>query len=411
MITRQVKARTMFACCVGALISLVGPDVAADTTTGMATHTPTDLAHSPGWRACTAIPDENRRLVCFDEWTRAQSSAQSGAQPNSSLPRTSPPRSGLSSDPPPSATGLVTASMSRVAQGLNLDTMSCRDAGSSTPTSRFWELESASDCGTLSLRGYRPVSLSLVSANTVNRMPSSPAPGRTAAGPVDYRHTEVRVQLSVRAKLVRGLLTDSDSGQHDSLWFAYTQQSYWQLFSGKISRPFRATDHEPEVIYVYPFDVALPAGWRMRYAGAGFVHQSNGQSLPMSRSWNRGYVMAGAELGDRWQVQARLWRRSYAGDRDDDNPGMQDYIGRAELRVLWNPNAANTLGLTIRHSLRTDGRGSARFEWLRSLGQGSNGSPSNLRLHAQFFTGYGDSLIDYNFRRNVFSLGLSLLDF
>ena len=70
----------------------------------------------------------------------------------------------------------------------------------------------------------------------------------------------------------------------DSVWFGYSQQSYWQLFNGGLSRPFRATDHEPEITYIYPTDAELPGGWRLRYSGIRLVHQSNGQSLPLSRS-------------------------------------------------------------------------------------------------------------------------------
>ena len=33
-----------------------------------------------------------------------------------------------------------------------------------------------------------------------------------------------------------------------------------------------------------------------------------------------------------------------------------------------------------------------------------------LRLHTQLFTGYGDSLVDYNRRRTVLSIGLTLVD-
>ena len=65
----------------------------------------------------------------------------------------------------------------------------------------------------------------------------------------------------------------------------------------------------------------------------------------------------------------------------------------------------------MRSSLASKARGSARLEWLQALGTGLGGGKSNLRLHTQLFSGYGDSMIDYNYKRTVFSLGLSLVDF
>jgi phospholipase A1 len=41
----------------------------------------------------------------------------------------------------------------------------------------------------------------------------------------------------------------------------------------------------------------------------------------------------------------------------------------------------------------------------------ANGVASGLRMHTQLFSGYGDSLLDYNRRRTVLSVGLSLVDF
>ena len=38
------------------------------------------------------------------------------------------------------------------------------------------------------------------------------------------------------------------------------------------------------------------------------------------------------------------------------------------------------------------------------------GTPGGLQLHTQLFHGYGDSLLDYNHRRTVFSVGLSLVE-
>jgi phospholipase A1 len=51
------------------------------------------------------------------------------------------------------------------------------------------------------------------------------------------------------------------------------------------------------------------------------------------------------------------------------------------------------------------------FQGFILLGEGWNGGKSNLRLHVQLFSGYGDSLLDYNYKRTALSVGLSLLDF
>jgi phospholipase A1 len=121
--------------------------------------------------------------------------------------------------------------------------------------------------------------------------------------------------------------------------------------------------------------------------------------------------MTGMERDNRWVVNARLWKRIGESASSDDNPGISDYIGRGELSAFWNMDKDNTLGLTLRSSLNSSPRGSARLEWMQTLGTGLGGGKSNLRLHTQLFSGYGDSMIDYNRKRTVFTVGLSLVDF
>jgi len=99
----------------------------------------------------------------------------------------------------------------------------------------------------------------------------------------------------VRTKIAQGLLTQNEPLKRDSVWFAYSQESNWQILSGDLSRPFRTTDHQPELIYIYPLEAPLPWGWQLRYAGLSLNHQSNGQPLPLSRSWNRTMLLAGME--------------------------------------------------------------------------------------------------------------------
>ena len=81
------------------------------------------------------------------------------------------------------------------------------------------------------------------------------------------------------------------------------------------------------------------------------------------------------------------------------------------MTLRWNADKDNTLSTTVRSTFSNNNRGSVRVEWLRALGTGMFGGKSNLRLHTSLFSGYGDSMIDYNHKRTVFSVGLSLVDF
>lgn len=338
-----------------------------------------------GWQQCAQLSqDPTARLACFDRWVQQQGPAPAAATP------------AAANAPVPEP----------VAQAAQPD---CR-SGKQSQLSRFWELEAGSDCGRFNIRGYRPISLSVIASDSVNTAPSSPTPGHTASEQ-PYLQTEGRIQLSVRTKIGQGFLPTSAGGERDSLWFAYTQQSYWQIFTPSISRPFRNTDHEPEFIYIVPTPADLPGGWRLRYSGLSLTHQSNGQSQPLSRSWNRVILMAGMEKDERFTLTGRLWDRLTDGDGIDDNPGIADLVGRAELTGSWNVNKDNTLLLTARHSLSGAANGSYRLEWLQALGDGQRGPyASGLRLHVQLFNGYGDSLVDYNRGRMVLSIGLSLVD-
>ena len=189
----------------------------------------------------------------------------------------------------------------------------------------------------------------------------------------------------------------------------FRSQSYWQLFTPGVSRPFRNTDHEPEVNYVTPLAGTRIAGWNLRYAGLGLVHQSNGQSLPLSRSWNRVYLMAGAERSG-FTLQGRVWQRIAEDGASDDNPHISDYVGRAELAAGWTARGGTQVQLTYRNNLLDMRHGSLRADWMLPIDTFVSSSFGSMRLHTQLFTGYGDSLVDFNRKRTVLTLGVSLVD-
>ena len=373
------------------------------------------------WQACLGQTDA-ARLACFDGWARGQQRLIEAIEHKAQSVETSPTRNEApsaqaaavrgdvaqalaSAQPQPAAGTPATGSAGIVGVGLE---QGCRDRQFSE-LSRFWELESGSSCPTFGLRAFHPTTASIAAGDHINRQPSSPNPANSAAAPIDYGKREMRLALSVRTKLASGLFTPADGTLRDSLWAAYTQQSYWQVFNGGLSRPFRNTDHMPELIYVYPTTLKLPGGWLWRYSGLGLAHQSNGQSDPLSRSWNRAYLMAGFEQGTRLNLQLRLWKRLPEDRAKDNNPDLVRHLGRGDVTLGWNVDAKNTLRATYTGSFRR--HGSTRLEWTRSLGDGWGNSFSGLRLYTALFHGHGDSLLDYNFRRTVFSIGLSLVDF
>ena len=357
-----------------------------------------------GWQVCQAMAGEPAaQLKCFQDWATSQAPANAPA-PEITLAPANP-----ATGQPATPVLLLPALNTEAPDGKPIG---CRNDKFSE-LSRFWELQRGTDCDTFALRGYRPLTAGLVASNTVNRQPTSPGVGASATTSENYQRGETKLQLSVRTKIAKGLLKNGreDDDDHDSLWVAYTQKSYWQIFNSELSRPFRTTDHEPELIYIYPHQIALPGGWNYRLSGLGLVHQSNGQTLPLSRSWNRAYLMGAAEkaLGQdsSLQLQGRVWNRLRESG-DDENPGIQNYIGRAELVGRWKLNNAHSVGVMLRHSLRREARGSVTAEWL--VAPSASPDYTGLRYHVQIFSGYGDSLVDYNRRRTALSFGLSLVD-
>lgn len=353
------------------------------------------------WQRCALLQkDKEARLACFDGWAAEQASSRAAPVPPAPALAVAPARDPASPMDRPQPVTLVMAAPAA---------HDCTNPRFSE-LSRFWELEAGSDCGTFSIRGYRPISLSLIASDSINTQPSSPSADHTAAQALPYSRNETSIQLSVRTKIAKGLLT-RDSLARDSLWFGYSQLSHWQFFNSGLSRPFRTTDHEPELTYIYPAQADLPLGWQLRFVGVTAVHQSNGQSLPLSRSWNRTVLTAGIEHGARLRVTGRVWKRMPEAAENDDNPDLSDFVGRGELAGSWDMNRNNTLGVTVRHSMKAAGRGSVRLEWFKSLGdEGQALGKNSLRLHVQLFSGYGDTLVDYNRHRTKLSMGLSLVD-
>ncbi|MBC8152569.1 MAG: phospholipase A, partial [Bacteroidetes bacterium] len=189
-------------------------------------------------------------------------------------------------------------------------------------------------------------------------------------------------------------------GKRGDLWIGYTQKAHWQLYNVRYSRPFRELNYEPEVILNFPTNFPL-LGFRTRMLGLAFIHQSNGRTLPLSRSWNRLVAHAGFER-KQWTVLLRGWYR--LPDEEDENPAIADHVGRADAVVIYK-RGRSLVSLLGSHSLRggTRNRGQVQFDYTYRI-------TGNVKANLQILNGYGETLIDYNHNQTTIGLGVSLVE-
>ena len=105
-------------------------------------------------------------------------------------------------------------------------------------------------------------------------------------------------------------------------------------------------------------------------------------------------------------LQVRVNRRPREGSQDD-NPDLTRYVGNTELTAAWLPGRA-TAALTWRLHPKNLQNGSVQLDWTYPV---DSSEPQGLRWYLQLFSGYGESLLDYNHRQTSLGLGLSLFQF
>ena len=279
------------------------------------------------------------------------------------------------------------------------DRAAIANAGRGSLLDSRWELAADSKLGAFQLRAYKPVYvLPAFWTSKVNTNPHSPNPDNALPFALtELDDLEVKFQISFKTKAVESIL-----GDNGDIWMGYTQSSRWQVYNGETSRPFRETNYEPEVMLVVRNNYSL-LGWKGRMMGLSLNHQSNGRSNPLSRSWNRAILSVGLDR-ENWALVLRPWYRFNESSREDNNPDIEDFIGRGDAMLVYNRNG-HEVSLTGRHSLRRGDRshGSLQLDWGFPISQ-------LLRGHLQVFDGYGESMIDYNHRATYVGVGVALLE-
>lgn len=273
------------------------------------------------------------------------------------------------------------------------------DVASYSPLSQMFDLDRNDPAGLFTLRPhYQTYFLPVFAHKDPNETPHTPTHELPADYP-DLQHVESKMQISVKTKMLQDVFhTNAD------VWFGYTQQSYWQVYNESQSRPFRVSDYQPEIFITQPAKADLPFGGDLRMIGAGLVHQSNGQSDPLSRSWNRAYLMGGMEWG-KLTVVPRAWfifpSLKEADDRDNEDIG--DYMGYGDIRWQYPLANKDTVGGLLRFN-PLEGKGAIQIDYARPLRGG-------MKAYVQLFHGYGENIQDYNHENTNIGVGLMFNDF
>ena len=267
-----------------------------------------------------------------------------------------------------------------------------------TPLSVLYDLDKNDPKGILTIRPHLPMYVMPLWYNaTPNYDIHSPTQDHVRASKDYLQHLDSKLQISMKTKLAQDVFdTNAD------VWLGYTQQSYWQVYNGKYSRPFRSSDYQPEIFLTQPIKGNLPGNGSLRLLGAGLVHESNGQSDPLSRSWNRIYAMAGTEWG-KLTVIPRLWLIANENSKDSDNPDIGDYMGYGDVRWLYPLNDQSTVGGVIRYNPSSN-KGAIQLDYAYPLTGG-------MKAILQLFHGYGENIQDYNHKSTNIGIGIMFNDF
>jgi phospholipase A1 len=321
---------------------------------------------------CAAVVNPTERLACYDRLAGADKPAVDNHP--------------AAAGPPPAA--LPTANPATPAVPLVMS--------EPTPMSRLWELETGTRNDVFTLQPYQLMyAMPVKYSDAVNQTPFRGQFHGENGASAQLQDVEAKFQISGKMKVADDLLWDNAA-----FWLAYTQESHWQIYNHAISAPFRETDYEPEAFLVFPTQYQL-FGFNARFVSLGVVHQSNGESDPLSRSWNRVYAEFGLERGN-FSLMIKPWWRIPESASSDDNPDISNYIGRGELQGIYRFDKS-LISVTLRDNLRADNHGSARIDYVFPIYKKLNG-------YVQFFSGYGESLIDYNFRQDTIGVGISVGD-
>jgi outer membrane phospholipase A len=180
----------------------------------------------------------------------------------------------------------------------------------------------------------------------------------------------------------------------DNMYFGYTQTAFWDLTGD--SKPFVDTKYKPGLFYQSPSTGWRVAGNEVGFA-AGYEHESNGRDDldSKSRSIDILYVKPLFTFGDSTGFHGTFEPKLYAYLDKSENPDMGKYRGYGDFRFTYGKDNDWQLAMDLRKGTLSKAF-SADVQATYPLNRFVPGLSGYLM--AQYFTGYGETLLNYNKR-------------
>ena len=186
------------------------------------------------------------------------------------------------------------------------------------------------------------------------------------------------------------------------MYIGYTQNSFWDL--GEDSKPFRDTSYRPSLFWQGKLEGRdwMPQTWK-----AGYEHESNGRDDEDSRSIDTLFFEPKweARLADGNVLSFNPRIRAYLDK--EENPDIQRYRGF----VNWAAQYGRDDGwkFTANYLQGTAGYATAQIDASYPLGTEVFSNIGSF-IHFQYFSGYGETLLNYNDRKSdQFRIGISIV--
>jgi len=219
---------------------------------------------------------------------------------------------------------------------------------------------------------------------------------------VQYSDKEAELQVSLKLQVAHNLL-----GLKEKYYVSYTHQAFWQIYTQ--SSPFRESMYNPEGFVVFPIS-DNESMFQLRSLKFAIAHRSNGQPNTSDVTFSNGQVLGNKSRSVNYiystlRLQHKtlitdltLWLPYRSANNLSDNPDLMDYTGYSSIKFTYFYDE-HMFTLMGRGNIRT-GNGAVEATYSYPL-------MHDINLYAKIFSGYTESLIDYNHYITKFSIGFS----